>query len=846
MPRLERGCRRRLSVRRGALSRTSAISVVAVLLAVLASGASSASAPASAPRKASGVVVAFGPDVAPAARARLEVLLRSTASPATGKVAVKGAGGIAGIQAAPLVISFGDTAVTRALIDPRELRPLGSEGFIVRSGTYRGRPAIAAAGNPQSPDRYGLAAKNGLLYGSYALLEELGFAFLHPLQPVVPERIKAPARRVDIVEKPRWPDRGVHIHTMHPLELTNLLNGWGKSGPDDEAGWRSMLGEWDSFLEWCVANRQNTVEWVPLMASSWQAFADGPVRQARFAELVAHAHAWGIGAGVDAPFALMQQHAFFMVRQQGSLPDELAQIRSHIDWLMGAGFDFLGGEMGTGEFTSTDDLRMVEWMNEAARYLEESYGGRRLYMKIHCSTGQKAQHYTDPDTGEQLNYNFLAHYADPRVCIMPHTVQPYALDEPAPTYGNTDFDYMREFMQEEAGAREVRWHPETAYWCTYDIDMPLFLPVYAERRLHDLRLIAADEDAGRMGRGESAGARIQGQMFFSSGWEWGYWLNDVVAARSSWNPFADEPSDARALDRALAPVTRVFGASATQVRDLLERTIGLERAMLLEGRVGASAPSSIERRSGQAYLEGWDSLDDLGDLVALIPFAKAVHAQPDKLQLVGLYNLNWFDPMPDYSEIGPLLSAMRGALGSLADDYERLGPSIGGKAGAFFDELRDAARVTALRAAQVSGLYDYVYRVDRSRSWRGDRLDDARDALDSAQSIVTRREASYRVEPARIAGWGYNPTAYPFGYLWTVHNLWYWWRDEGKAVDQLVRPGYLNVVSPVDQSVGENALLDLTKALRCLGDWLAPGLFEGFAAPCHEPTVPPYDLRSRP
>ncbi len=40
----------------------------------------------------------------------------------------------------------------------------------------------------------------------------------------------------------------------------------------------------------------------------------------------------------------------------------------------------------------------------------------------------------------------------------------------------------------------------------YDIDVPLFLPIYAHGRLSDLRAIAA--------------TKTLGQMNFNSGWEW--------------------------------------------------------------------------------------------------------------------------------------------------------------------------------------------------------------------------------------------------------------------------------------------------------------------------------------
>jgi hypothetical protein len=33
---------------------------------------------------------------------------------------------------------------------------------------------------------------------------------------------------------------------------------------------------------------------------------------------------------------------------------------------------------------------------------------------------------------------------------------------------------------------------------------------------------------------EADGFKIDGQMNFDSGWEWGYWLNDVITARAAW------------------------------------------------------------------------------------------------------------------------------------------------------------------------------------------------------------------------------------------------------------------------------------------------------------------------
>ena len=68
-------------------------------------------------------------------------------------------------------------------------------------------------------------------------------------------------------------------------------------------------------------------------------------------------------------------------------------------------------------------------------------------------------------------------------------------------------------MFDFADTRSMVFHPETAYWVSYDIDVPLFLPVYGLNRIRDLRYIAARE--------ASSGKRIKGQMMFDSGWEFG-------------------------------------------------------------------------------------------------------------------------------------------------------------------------------------------------------------------------------------------------------------------------------------------------------------------------------------
>jgi hypothetical protein len=609
-----------------------------------------------------------------------------------------------------------------------------------------------------------------------------------------------------------------------------------------------MLPEWDAFLEWMLANRQNRVHWVLLGAESWLDFADGPIRQDRLAARVARGHDFGVLVGADAPLVQHQQHTWRLIREQGELADEVAQIKQRVDFLMEAGFDYMATESGTTEFTSSDDQRMVAWMDALAAHVDEAHAGRQTFIKIHASSGQTVDNYKDPETDEPLNFNFLPHYADPRMGIMPHTVQHYSLTDPAPSYGNTDFAFMREFLQEEVGLRTVVWHPETAYWVSFDNDVPLFLPVYADRRLFDLRELARDELAGKMGRGPHAGGHMDGQSTFSSGWEWGYWLQEVVTARAAWNPRVDLADDSEALSAALAPVVRPFGPVADEVADLLISTMDAQKRLLIAGEVDGVKPDEIVKRNGQAYLQGFEAWDDISDLAESIPGLDFTMTQPERLGLVEMRNP--FHEPPGYSkEVEPLLAAMEDEFTALADQFEALQDQVPAYARPLYDDLVDAARITALRATQVHGLHDYVDGLnDQPEAWQLERLGAARDALDEALLLVASRESQYRVDPERIAGWGYNPSAYRFGYLWTVRSLYYWWRDEGKAVEAPVSPCYLNIISPIDIGFGEGTLYDAAQILGVVGEDV-PGLgslAECASAPVDEPVLPPAGLRDLP
>jgi hypothetical protein len=770
------------------------------------------------------VGASFGPEVAAAVKARVLDHLRAV-WPTLVEVPDAPEPALAN---GALHLAFGHSATADRLGAAAEALGQAPEGFVVQVEASDGGKRAVAVGNPTEP------RSND--YAAYALLEELGFAFLHPLAPARPLALADPPATLHlVVEKPRWKTRTIHVHTQHPLELTEMLQGWGAAGPDDAQGFTDRLPEWDTYLEWLLANRQNGVEWFLLWADSWKDFADGPVRQARLKTLVDRAHDFGLRAGLDVPIVFGQQHAFRLLRnqQQSNEPAELAEIDARLDYVLAAGFDFLGTESGTSEFTAPAPQRMLDWMNEVTRHADTRHVP--VFIKAHASAGQKAAGFPDPVTGQDINFNFLPHFADPKLGVLPHTVEIYGLHDPAPTYGNTDFRYLEDFLRQETGLRPVLWYPESAYWVSVDIDVPLFLPIYARRRLDDLRLLAADEDQGRMG---APGAHMDGQLLFSSGWEWGYWLNDVVAARAAWSP-SPRLTDTAALAAALQPVVRHMGAKQAQIAQWLADFAEAERAMLIYGEVNGVGPADIRQRNGMGYLEGWDTWDDVAKLTGVLPAT-----QPDKLGLVDMRNPAHGGP--GYTaEVDPLLAEMEREFAALSAQAEALRPSVPAPMRDLFDDLADAAKMTALRAKQVHGLYLYVDGYfDQNQNTRLQELGIARQALDDAAAVVAAREARYRVPVARIGAWRDNPTAYPFTYLWMTHSLYAWWRDEGKAVDAPLLPCYLNVINPVDVAFGEGFGND---AAQFIGSALSTDDQRGcLAEPASEPTYPQDDLRSRP
>ena len=552
---------------------------------------------------------------------------------------------------------------------------MGDESFIVQcdSFVFSKEIRISYCVTDGLPGKLNYGSNIGLHFGSYEILNQLGYAFLHPLEPILPPSIIFPKVAINVAEKPYWESRGVHIHSMHPLELTNLLNGFGEQLSTDQDKWEIMIPYFNYFIEWMIANKQNSFEWVLLYASDWSDFANSTTRQNRLKILNEKAHKWGIITGADIPIAEQQQHSWYMTTNEGTLEEQLDKIYNRIDWIVTAGFDFLSSESGFSEFTHPSDIQMLSWMNHSAIYISEKYN-KKMYIKCHCSTGQTCEHYKDPfNTSLPLNFNELPYYADMSLGIYPHTVQLYTFFDPtAGTYGNTNFTYMFNFTVLEAKkGRDTIYHGETAYWVNYDINVPLFLPSYAYARIFDMKIIAQTEIEFDF--------KLKGQMNFNSGWEWSYWLNDVLTAQVSWNPLNSLSVD-DTLSFYLNKITSIFGIHSNEISNILFDLIQFQRETFIYGKINGEIPSEIIKRNGMAYLAGWDTWSDIG-----CDFSTMSCTQPTKL---GLDQLRLPFQVPNYDKyVRPLLLEITQKLDGYRLQLNQYSDTIPSNSAKFYNEI---------------------------------------------------------------------------------------------------------------------------------------------------------------
>ncbi|HIJ95892.1 MAG TPA: hypothetical protein HPP94_09185 [Desulfuromonadales bacterium] len=582
----------------------------------------------------------------------------------------------------------------------------------------------------------------GVAAGLYGLLQEkIGFRFVHPRETIIPSYTTWPLPLTFTFSgSPRFEKRGFHLHTQHPIELTEqLLNPETPRAHDDVK----------EYIDWLARNGQNTFQFFLLRGVDKKTWP----HHAR--KIVEYAHSRGIRCGIQISLAMIQQQAYQAITLLWPFPSYEKQVDRSLAWLFQAPWDYVSLDVTMGEHLPFIDRILPDVQMHIEQQVEKKYGARLMYAThVICSeNGDKVRRPKLPNSG-----------------IMLHTVMCYsASEEQAPVYGNRNQRFMLEAATVESKRRETWYWPESSYWVAFDSSVPLLLLPYLDSRWRDI------ETMSRLG--------LSGHLTFSSGWEWGYWLVDWSIARWSWR-YTDN-----GVPRKSSPLSRL--------QDLVN-----------DEKINALWKETLELQN--RYLKDRELLRYLS---ALAPFSELPHPFDKPFQPEPSFSYSWLLDKASQAETdailkGPVMemesyaASMESAVRRLANRLEELSRNHepAGSELKLLHELKLGLEITALRArhrslsirALLAKRAEHTAHLPHSRVSEP-LLQKATAVRIQAMNLVRSQEKLYRYPLEQIARRHDNMTAYQFGYLYPVANLFFWQREEEQVRQERFDAFFMNL-----------------------------------------------------
>jgi hypothetical protein len=585
----------------------------------------------------------------------------------------------------------------------------------------------------------------GVAMGLYALLQEhLGFRFVHPRQTIVPEITTWPLPpNFRFSGQPVFDKKGFHLHTQHPLELTEPLH-----NPDFPGGMEMI----EEYLLWLARNGQNYFEFCLLEGvdlPNWIPYAS---------QFVQFGHERGILCSVDLSLHMIQQRAYKLVQfPPVTFKSFEKQIDEKLELLLSAGWDFVNMEFSMAEFVGA----MAKLRHRLREYV---VGKMREYPQVKL---MGRQHVVKPEDeiGGRNKKEKLITKPDPDRGILIHTVMCYAIeDQKAPVYELDNFHHLYDMLIAENQVRETWYYPESAYWITFDNSVPMLLLPYLSARLRDIQTMQ------KLG--------IPGHVTFSSGWEWGYWLVDWSIARWSWEYKFNGQTVQK---QPLAPLFSIadFNSVLLEMNDILFLQ---NSGFIQKNHLRYLCPENIP---DEFPAPGNKQFQPRAEAIAKIWARDFPQYQPGAEPFRSMQEMSHYADLTD-----TYLEKMAGKLEFCCED-----PLVT----ALADELMDAIRVTNLRqrhrVATLSALAVLSGADSAEVVAKGtveDNLNMAYGYRKRALSLVEQQEARYRYPLELIARPLKSYTVYDFGYLYTVSDLFWWQREEEQIKEQKFGPFFMN------------------------------------------------------
>jgi hypothetical protein len=630
--------------------------------------------------------------------------------------------------------------ITVALQTKRSDTPdLGENGYEIRRSSCANDGVLITT--------YGASAL-AAQFAVYDLLEQVGVRFYHPEEEFLPPaktRLAWATLPEDTLRAPLFREREVYSHTAHPIELQYMQT---HAGAETDA----QAKRW---IDWCVKNRltncQSTATTTDYLAARGYTATSGQVNLFESEQ--------GSVPLLESEPADAAQASVVRAQNEQRLSDNVES-----QFAASPGMHHFGITFNASEFpdqTPEDDQTVVHYLSFLASYFSANHPGTIL-LAIDQGTA------TLPTPYYHVNYFDLPQFAPANLGLEIHPLMFYDLSGPAPIYGNTDNHRLRDIMQQLAPSRPISFFPEDAWWLTFDIPVPLYLPITMHARASDIALLAP------LTQGADDAHGLQTQQLFSTGQEWGYWQNDWCGARMAF--------DATFTDTDCVNDIAAHTTAPALVKEAITQTTALEVTDL----TGAN-PLFIR------YLVGSDDQTESGD-------AAGVHFHPLPPQPLTVAGWSAGDVQSFRANERVRLRVWADTLGALSASLT-MALAPGDKIGT---EIRDAIEITGLRAAHMLEVMDAALSVNDARSTRNASLIDsaqthfanAKAITQQAAAIVARREAAYRYplswstsgDEAGTPGAEQNGTQYTYRYLGRTHRLFYWTRPEAELDHLLNTP----------------------------------------------------------
>lgn len=606
----------------------------------------------------------------------------------------------------------------------------------------------------------------GISFGLYGLLQEkLGILFTHPKETIIPHYDTWPLDvNMKWGSKARFDKKGFHLHTMHPLELTEQLL--------DET-MPHALEDVKEYLDWLVRNRQNYFEFNLLEGIDRK---DWPAHAKAFVD---YGHSRGIIMGVDVSLHMVQQKAYMLYQNwPAKWTSKEKQIEKNLAWLFQADWDVVNMEFSTTEFSEGNPTKK-EKMRLFINDLVSNKYGAKLMGREHVV--QKEEMMSGKDKKNEYQMTDEEKLLDSKRGILIHTVMFYtATEDKAPVYQNKNLKHMMDKLHHEQQVRETWYYPESAYWITFDVSEPMYLLPYLSARLDDIDTMEAHG--------------VPGHITFSSGWEWGYWTIDWSIARWSWSNYDYvEQEPVREDFKPTDVMEMVF--QNEQITSMFDQQLDIQQDYLKDQEL-------------MRYMAAAGPTDEIAGKISLefqprpqwryrYMRKKADQTVIDQVREEGVQTLNLYAD----AQLNGLANYQTDVDAYLAATTDTLKKKL-------LTELIAGLKITAMRAqhraltldflldkreAQLNGTpkNDSIYKLDKAFELRQDGLALVKDV----------EQGHYRYPIELIARKHKDHTCYRFGYLYLASYLHFWEREEMQVRNDKYGPFY-KLVWNIPRTVG--------------------------------------------